>query len=124
MNALLFSDDIISQRYNNGGHLNPLTEYALSIISNIVSNIICIIAVKLTSFASTLELFAQEHDKEKVYVEQLNKLLKIIKRKVMLYCIYQLLMTCMNFYFLTIFCAVYKGSQWNWFKNGIMSNLL
>ena len=30
----------------------------------------------------------------------------------------------MYFYFMMIFCAVYKGSQLNWFTNGLTSNLL
>ena len=27
-------------------------------------------------------------------------------------------------YFLCAFCSVYKASQWNWFTNGITSNVL
>ena len=124
MNALLFSDDVISQRYHNEGKLNPLTEYALAILSNIVSNVICVIAVKLTSFSQILELFALEHFNEKVYVNKLKMILKRIKRKVVLFFIYEFAMMGGYFYFLTIFCAVYKGSQWNWFTNGITSNVI
>ena len=124
INALLFSDDVISQRYKNKGHLNPVTTYSLSIISNIVSSIICIIGVKLTNFSGTLELFAQEHQKEKEYVEKLKAILKIIRNKIILFFIYEFAMMGMYFYFMMIFCAVYKGSQLNWFTNGLTSNLL
>ena len=113
INALLFSDDVISQRYKNKGHLNPVTTYSLSIISNIVSSIICIIGVKLTNFSGTLELFAQEHQKEKEYVEKLKAILKIIRNKIILFFIYEFAMMGMYFYFMMIFCAVYKGSQLN-----------
>ena len=124
MNALLFSDDVISQRYHNEGKLNLLTEYALSILSNIVSNVICIIAVKLTSFSQILELFALEHFNEKVYINKLNMILRGIKRNVILFFVFEFAMMGGYFYFLTIFCAVYKGSQWNWFTNGITSNVI
>ena len=43
MNALLFSDDIISERYDNKGSLNSVTTYTLTILSNILGNIIFLI---------------------------------------------------------------------------------
>ena len=124
MNALLFSDDIISERYDNKGSLNPLTTYTLTIVSNILGNIISIIAVKLTSFSPSLELLARERMKEKDYVEHLKKILKVIKCKLILYFIYVFTMMIVYLYFLCAFCSVYKASQWNWFTNGITSNVL
>ena len=69
MNALLFSDDIISEKYHNKGKLNPLTTYSLSFLSNVLGYLISYIAVKLTSFTRLLELLAIEHIKEKDYIE-------------------------------------------------------
>ena len=37
MNALLYSDDVVSQKYHNNGSLDLITSLSLSIISNIVS---------------------------------------------------------------------------------------
>ena len=99
-------------RYDNKGSLNPLTTYTLTILSNILGNIICIIAVKLTSFSPSLELLAQERMKEKNYVEHLKKMLNMFT------------MMTVYLYFLCAFCSVYKASQWNWFTNGITSNVL
>ena len=111
-------------RYDNKGSLNPLTTYTLTILSNILGNIICIIAVKLTSFSPSLELLAQERMKEKNYVEHLKKMLNVIKCKLILYFIYMFTMMTVYLYFLCAFCSVYKASQWNWFTNGITSNVL
>ena len=124
MNALLFSDDIISQRYKNKGSLNPITTYSLSIISNILGYIISVIAVKLTSFPSLLELFATERVKEKEYVQKLNLILKAIKIKLIMFFLYEIGMVLIYLYFLSIFCSVYKASQMNWFTHEITSNFL
>lgn len=124
MNALLFSDDIIAERYDNNGSLNPLTTYTLTILSNILGSIITMIAVKLTSFSGSLELLAREHMKEKEYIEHLKIMIKIIKVKLILFFIYEFVMMSVYLYFLCAFCAVYKASQWNWFTNGITSNVI
>ena len=124
MNDLLFSDDIISERYDNKGSLNPLTTYTLTILSNILGSIISYIAVKLTTFVPFLELLAREKMKEQDYVEQLKIMLKIIKCRLIVYFIYEFVMMSTYLYFLSAFCSVYKASQWNWFTNGITSNFI
>ena len=124
MNALLFSDDIISEKYHNKGKLNPLTTYSLSFLSNVLGYLISYIAVKLTSFTRLLELLAIEHIKEKDYIENLKIIIKAIKVKITLFFIYEIGMMIMYLYFLSIFCSIYQASQWNWFTNSIMSNLL
>ena len=40
MNCLLYSDDVVSEKYNNNGELSMITSLSLSIISNIISSII------------------------------------------------------------------------------------
>ena len=124
MNALLFSDDIISERYDNQGSLSPVTTYTLTILSNVLGSIITMIAVKLTTFSGSLELFAKEHMKEKEYIEHLKVMIKIIKIKLILFLGYEFVMMTVYLYFLSAFCAVYKASQWNWFTNGITSNVI
>ena len=124
MNALLFSDDIISERYHNNEELNPLTTYSLSLLSNVLGYLISYIAVKLTSFTRLLELLAIEHIKEKDYIKNLNRIIKTIKVKITLFFIYEISMMIVYLYFLSIFCSVYKANQWNWFTNSLMSNLL
>ena len=124
MNALLFSDDIISERYDNQGSLSPVTTYTLTILSNVLGSIITMITVKLTTFSGSLELFAKEHMKEKEYIEHLKVIIKIIKIKLVLFLGYEFVMMTVYLYFLSAFCAVYKASQWNWFTNGITSNVI
>ena len=41
-----------------------------------------------------------------------------------LFFIYEIGMMIMYLYFFSIFCSIYQASQWNWFTNSIMSNLL
>ena len=56
INALLFSDDVISQKYNSNGKLSTLTSLVLSVLSNILSFIITYIIKKLTYYSETIEL--------------------------------------------------------------------
>ena len=55
INALLFSDDVISQKYNNGGEISPVTTYLLSILSNILSLFISSMMFKLTNYSFLFE---------------------------------------------------------------------
>ena len=49
-NALLFSDDVMSQKYKNNGELSFYTTFLLSILSTCISNIISILFKKILSF--------------------------------------------------------------------------
>ena len=123
MNALLFSDDVISQRYRKG-KINPFTTIILTILSNVLGSILAVIPSRLSNFGPVLEMFSTEPKKEKIYIMKLRKIMKIIKYKIIIYYIFIFNMIVIYLYFLCSFCNVYRGSQWNWFKNGITSILM
>ena len=78
----------------------------------------------MSTFAPSLELLARERMKEKDYIEHLKIIIRVIKCKLIFFFIYEFTMMIVYLYFLSAFCSVYKASQWNWFTNGITSNIL
>ena len=60
INSLLFSDDVISQKYFNNGELLFFTSNILSISSNIISYFILYLTEKLINQYEVLEVISQE----------------------------------------------------------------
>ena len=122
MNAILFSDDIISQRYHNEGELSYTTTITLTVLSNIMSYIISMIPAKLTNFSNCLEMYTKEGTKNDLkYLQKLSLIMDIIKMKLYIFFIYVYLLQFVYLYFLCAFCSVYHGSQIHWFKDGFIS---
>ena len=122
MNAILFSDDIISQRYHNGGELNYSTTIMLTVLSNVLSYIISMIPAKLTNFSNCLEIYTKEGTKNDLkYLRKLNSIMNIIKIKLYIFFGYVYFLQLVYLYFLCAFCSVYHGSQLSWFKDGFIS---
>ena len=120
INGLLFSDDIISQRYNNG-KVSLVTTLLLTLISNIVSFCITYVIRKLICYTRPLELLLMESHSEMKYLNHLRKLIRIIKIKIRIFFILTILISTMIVYYISTFCIIYKQSQWNWFTNSIIS---
>ena len=59
MNALLFADDMISERYHRGGDLSYWSTLFLTILSNICSFIVVFFITKLSNF-SGLDLIKEQ----------------------------------------------------------------
>lgn len=73
LNALLFSDEVISERYQNQGDLDYGTTLFLNYISNFIGFIIVYVISKLTYFAQPLELMAKECGKHNFFFPQFSK---------------------------------------------------
>ena len=121
MNALLFSDDVISQKYHNKGDISFTTTMSLTIISNILSYILITIMNKLTNISPVLELLVNNINQKKHYYTKSRKIVKIIRIKITIYYCMLLVIIIGSVYYNSIFCAVYSSSQWNWFKNSLIS---
>ena len=67
LNCILYTEDVISEKYNNNGSIKFFTTLSLSFISNIVSSIIAFIVSKLSDYVEILEsIFKNEIDKSKI----------------------------------------------------------
>ena len=87
MNAFLYTDDVVSQKYHNNGDLDLITSISLSLISNIVSSIAIWIIKKLTEYSEYLNIIVKDVQNERIYIYLFKKVYKWIKLK-LLYFIY------------------------------------
>ena len=127
LNALLFNEDVLSQKYHSGNNkLNFALSELLSIISNIIGNIFAYCILKLTNYSDAFELVEKEVKDNEEMLQIFNKFKKIIKIRLTFYFIIQFIFMCAFVYFLMIFCALYKYSQKALFKNyflGLLTSL-
>ena len=118
MNALLFSDEIISERYANEGNLSTLSTLILTVFSDALSFILVYIVTKLTYYAPPLEILSQNSQGRRTIYKNLGKVMMLIKCKTYIYFCVVFLLTPLYLYFLSSFCAVYHAS---WFSNSFLS---
>ena len=127
LNSLLFSDDVLSAKYKSGNNtLNFALSELLSIISNIIGNILAYIILKMTNYSYAFELVEKEVKDNETILQIFNKYKKIIKIRLTFYFIVQFICMCLFVYYLTIFCALYKYSMFALFKNyflGLLTSL-
>ena len=64
MNALLYSDDVVSQKYHNNGKLEFITSLSLSLISNIVSSFGLWIIKKFANYNEYLLILTKDVQRE------------------------------------------------------------
>ena len=126
-NALLFSDDVISQKYYNNGNLLFITSQVLSISSNIISCFIIYITSYLVNYYSVFEAATLETKDPKIYFRIFIKISWFIYLKITIFYIIVFLSGFLCLYYLFIFCAIFKKIQKNLFMNyciGILWSLV
>ena len=111
MNFFLYSDDVVSEKYNNNGQLSFFTSLTLSIISNIISSIIVFIISKLANYPEIIEAILKYVKDPTVYFFIFLRLFKFIRLRLGLYFFFELILTLLMVYYLFIFCTVYHQSQ-------------
>ena len=111
MNAFLYTDDVVSEKYHNNGQLNLLTTLFLTITSNIVSSIIIFLIKKLVSYGEYLTELVKEINDKYSYILTFKKLYKILKIKVFFFFAVSLISSSLMMIYIIIFCQIYKKSQ-------------
>ena len=111
LNAFLFSDNIISKKYKNNGNLNFLTQNILSYTSKFIGILFNFITNKLTNYNDNLELMTNDIHFFFNYLNKIKMFLNTIKKRIIIYYIFQTILMCFIFYYLTVFCGLYHYSQ-------------
>ena len=127
INAFMYTDDIASESFNNGGGLDMQTSLSLSLLSNLICYIIIRIISHLIEFSRPLEILNKEVKKEEKYNKYARLMFCIINQRVIFYFIIQFIIMFSCFYYLFIFCCIYKNNQINLIKNyflGIAENII
>ena len=123
MNCFLYSDDVVSEKYNNDGRISMITSFSLSISSNIISSIITYIITQLTNYCEIIEAIIKDVKDPRRYFENIVRLFKYIKLKLGIFYFLQMISLILMTYYLFIFCAVYNQSQGNIAINYIIGAL-
>ena len=110
-NALLYSDEIVSQKYSNNGKLSYITSFLLGLISNFITYLIMKILRKLIHYSFAFIELKKEKKEENDYYRIVSHLLKIIYKKLIISFILEFIICCVCGYYLFIFCEIYKKSQ-------------
>ena len=111
INALLYTDDIVSEKYHNNGQLNLLTTLFLALTSNIASCIIMYFIKKLVSYENYLSAMVNEVNYKLEYIYTFKKLYLVLKIKVFFFFILNFIISIFVTIYLIIFCYIYKKSQ-------------
>ena len=113
MNCFLYTDDVVSEKYNNNGEISMFTSFSLSIISNIISSLFVFFIAKLVNYVEILEIILKNVKSQRLYFYNIIRYLSYIKLRLGSYFFCELLLTLMMTYYLFIFCSVYHQSQMN-----------
>lgn len=122
LNALFFTDDVMSKRYN--GELGFLSNILRSIYSCIVGSILQSIMQSFSKYyplIDSLILDGKNHERTLILVKHF---FFYLKRKIIILFTAEILCLLFFWYYTAAFCAVYSGSQIEWFKGGWTSFLI
>ena len=111
LNCLLYTDDVVSQKFNNNGSIKFLTSISLSFMSNIFASIISFIVGKLANYAEVLEFIIKDIIFKKYYFLNIINYKKYVVIKLIAFYFVQLIVNSCMCYYLMIFCTVYHKTQ-------------
>jgi len=111
LNSLLYTDDVVSEKFHNDGRIEFFTSFSLSFMSNIFSSIIAFIVNKLADYADMMELMISYESKEKQYIRNIVRFKKYLAIKLTIFYIMQMIVNLAMCYYLMIFCTVYHKTQ-------------
>ena len=111
MNALLYNDDVVSQKYHNNGKLDLIVSIFLSLVSNIISCLIIWAIKLLSSYNNYFILMVKEIRTEHAFNLTFGKYHKLVKIKGLLFFFINFIFCFCITYYLFIFCQIYKKSQ-------------
>ena len=109
-NALLYTDDVVSNKYHNNGELDIIVTLTLSIVSNIVSSIFCYYIKYTRGIEERIDLIIEIKYK-KEFFRNIKRLFLYLKIKFICFFISQLLILAACVYYIVIFCILYSRSQ-------------
>ena len=116
-NSLLYTDEVVSNKYHNNGKLDLLV--SLSIISNIITSII-IFYINSKDIEERMEQFT-EIKNERIYFKRIRQFLRFMKIKFIFFFLSEVIIISTCYYYIVIFCIIYKKSKVSLLVNYIMS---
>ena len=126
-NSILYTDDIVSEKYHNNGKLNFLTTIFLSLTSNFISWLISCLCKNFFIYHESLILLVKEVKRKSDYILTFMRLYLVIKIKSFGYYLLSFIFIITMTYYLMLFCTIYHESQKSLLINymmGIIESLI
>ena len=117
-NTLLYSDEVVSQKYHNNGELDVIVTLVLSILSNIITSIICFYLNYSKGLEDRANLIKEIKIKQ-YYIQNVNTFFKYLKLKFFCFFLSEMVAIACCYYYIVIFCIIYSNS-----KESLMVNYL
>ena len=109
-NALLYTDDVVSNKYHNNGELDIFVTLTLSILSNIVTSIFCYYIKYSRGIEERIKLITEIKYQPRCY-KNIKRFLLYLRIKFICFFISQLIIVGICLYYIVIFCILYSRSQ-------------
>ena len=109
-NSLLYTDDVVSNKYHNNGELDIIVTLTLSIISNIVTSIFIYYIKYSRGIEERIKLITEIKYKMNFY-RNIKQLLLYLRIKFICFFISQIIIVFTCMYYIVIFCVKYSRSQ-------------
>ena len=119
-NTLFYSDKDVSHTYQNQGKFDILYTLPKTIFSSVISAVINFILKFLSLSNEKIKQLANIKN-IKLFQKKLCLEIQIIKRKIFMFHILIFLFTLFFWFYITLFCAVYRNSQIIVFKSCIIT---
>ena len=78
---IVFSDDVITEKYHNKGSISIWTTFTLTIASNFLSYIVAAMVKRLTNYSTVLELMMENMNRNNHFYMKGKKVFEFIKIK-------------------------------------------
>ena len=109
-NALLYSDDVVSNKYHNNGQLDIIVSLTLSILSNIVTSIFCYYIKYSKGVGERVKLILEIRYQTHFY-HNMKRLFLYLKLKFTCFFMSQIIIVGACMYYIVIFGIKYYYSQ-------------
>ena len=109
-NALLYSDEVVSNKYHNNGELDFIVTLILSLLSNIITSITCYFIQYSEGIEERLG-YIVEIKYEIYYLQNINYFFKYLKLKFIFFLFSEIIIISACFYYIVIFFIVYSYSK-------------
>ena len=119
MNCLLYTDDVVSEKYHNEGELSYITTLSLSIISTAIASFVSAVLENLTNYISILqEILYNSKNEQKCHIN-MKRFFKYLYKRITCFIFVDIILISALSYYLIIFCSIYKNSLKSIFINYI-----
>ena len=109
-NTLLYSDEVISNKYHNNGELDLIVTLVLSLLSNIITSIVCYFINYSKGFDERYDFIKLIKIREH-YIRNVCIFFKYLKIKFVVFFICEIILISGCYYYIVIFCIIYSKSK-------------